>query len=149
MSRIMKTILGLVLAVPFLVVASSAYADHNTPDATIAFEATDVGYLIRIEWGKGTLTLRDGTTHRFSVEGASVLGAGIAKISASGEVHHLKNLSDFSGNFTHVDAGIAVIEGKKISVMSNERGVSIHLTAHQEGLQLSLGAGGMTFKLKK
>ena len=148
MTRMRKVNLVLTFALPLSLGASGAIADHNIPDATIAFEATDVGYIVRVEWGEGTLTMRDGTTHRFSVKGAEVLGAGVAKISASGEVHHLKNLSDFNGNFTHIDAGFSVIKGKKVSIMSNEAGVTIHLTAHQEGLQLSTGAGGLIFKLK-
>ena len=41
-----------------------------------------------------------------------------------------------------------VIEGKKVSIMQNAKGVTIHLTAHQEGLQLSAGAGGLDFQIK-
>jgi hypothetical protein len=32
--------------------------------------------------------------------------------------------------------------------MQNEKGVTIHLSAHEEGLELGLGAGGLTFQLK-
>ncbi len=84
----------------------------------------------------------------FSVKGGSVLGAGVAAISATGKVFTLKKPEDFNGTYTHADAGVSVIEGKKVSIMQNAKGVTIHLTAHQEGLQLSAGAGGLDFQIK-
>jgi hypothetical protein len=82
------------------------------------------------------------------MKGGTVLGAGAAAITGTGKVFNLKDRQDFNGNYAHADAGIAVIKGKKVSVMQNEKGVTIHLSAHEEGLELGLGAGGLTFQLK-
>ncbi len=137
----------LALAFPLFVAAGASYAEDK-PDATLTFKAKDLGFLFRVEWGDGRLSFADGSHHQFTMKGGTVLGAGAAEISGTGKVFNLKKREDFNGNYTHADAGIAVIEGKKVSVMQNEKGVVIHMTGHQEGLQLSIGAGGLTFQLK-
>jgi hypothetical protein len=145
--KLFRAFLVLALAVPLFAAAGASYAEEK-PDATLTFKATDLGYLFRVEWGNGRLSFPDGTHRQISVKGGTVLGAGVSVISATGKVFNLKNLEDFNGSYTHADAGIAVIEGKKVSIMQNAKGVTIHLVAHQEGLQLSLGVGGMEFELK-
>ena len=138
----------LVLALPFFFAPSLAIAAEDKPDATLTFKATDFGFMFRVEWGQGRLSLADGSHRAFSVKGGAVLGAGVAELTATGKVYNLKKLEDFNGNYTRAEAGITVIEGKKVAIMKNGNGVSIHMVAHQEGVQLSLGAGGLDFQLK-
>ena len=147
MSKFSRVLMFLAFTLPLFAVAGASYG-QDKPDATFTFHAKDVGFLFRVEWGDGRLSFPDGSHHNFSMKGASVAGAGAVTITGTGKVFNLKKREDFNGNYAHADAGIAVIEGKKVSVMQNENGVTIHLTAHQEGLQLSLGAGGLTFQLK-
>ena len=147
MPKFFRAFLFLALALPLFAAAGASYGEEK-PDATLTFKAKDFGYLFRVEWGNGRLSFPDGTHLEFSVKGGTVLGAGVSSISATGKVFNLKNPEDFNGTYTHADAGFSLIEGKKVSIMQNAKGVTIHLTAHQEGLQLSTGAGGLDFQIK-
>jgi len=148
MQNIYRLFLIVALAVPLFAATGPAQTEEK-PDATLTFKAKDLGYLFRVEWGNGRLSMPEGHHYNFTVKGGTVLGAGVAVITASGKVYNLKKLDDFSGAYSHADAGISVIEGKKVSILKNAKGVEIHLTAHQEGLQLSAGVGGLDFQIKK
>ncbi len=76
------------------------------------------------------------------------MDAGVADISATGEVYNLKHLSDFGGKYTAASAGIAVGEGTGASYLKNEHGVVIKLLESSEGLQVKLAAQGVTIRLK-
>ena len=145
----MKAIFRWIATVALVLAAALPVTEVLAADATIKFEATNVGIGVRIEWGEGTLTLEDGSTHTFSVEGLKLVGVGYAKVAAQGEVSNLKNLKDFNGTYSMAGASGAVVSGKSYSIMANEAGVEIKLKADQDGVQLSAGGGGLTFKLKE
>ena len=147
MSKIYRLLLILALAAPLFAVTGLVQAEEK-PDATLTFKAKDFGYLFRVEWGNGRLSMPDGHHYNFSVKGGTVLGAGVAVVTASGKIFNLKKLEDFNGTYVHADAGISVIVGKKVSIMKNDKGVEIHLTAHQQGLQLSAGVGGLALEIQ-
>src|SRR5262245_23540161 len=52
-------------------------------------------------WGKGTLTLIDGTTRTFSVSGLGIRGneGSIFDLEAKGEVYDLTRIEDFPGTY--------------------------------------------------
>ncbi len=62
------------------------------------------------------------------------------KISATGKVYNLNNLSDFSGTYHGISRGLTLIEGKMHAKLTNGNGVTMYLAGETEGLASSMGA---------
>ena len=60
----------------------------------------------------------------------------------------MKTVSDFAGDYAAVQAGGAVVKGPVGLMMRNAKGVVINLKADQTGVQLSLGAKGLSIAMK-
>ena len=56
---------------------------------TVEIESKAVALGIGFQWGGGTLTMYDGSTHKFKLKGLSVLDVGVSSVTASGEVFKL------------------------------------------------------------
>ncbi len=139
------------------VIAGAAFADDSTsnPTATISEEpsatvdltggsiAAGVGYV----WGHGNL-IYQGKSHQFSLSGLSIVDVGVAHITASGVVYHLKDISDFNGNYVAVSAGLTVAGGGSAAVLKNEHGVVIKLLSTTQGLRFNLSGDGVGVKLR-
>ena|SRR5437867_4257311 len=76
--------------------------------------------------GKGTLYY-NGRRHHFTISGLGAGGMGGQKISATGKVYNLNNLSDFSGTYHGVSRGLTLIEGKMHVKLTNGNGVVMYL----------------------
>jgi hypothetical protein len=122
---------------------STADQPDGTLDLTGGSFAIGVGYV----WGDGALEF-GGEKHKFKLSGVSVVDVGGARITATGDVYHLQNISDFSGNYTTVSAGLTVAGGGSVAVLRNEHGVVIKLRATTAGLRFNLAAEGVSIKLK-
>jgi hypothetical protein len=109
--------------------------------------ATSIAAGIGWSWGSGTLTLLDGSQHRFKVEGLDVVAVGIKQATAVGNVYNLKNLQDFEGKYVKAAAGITVGGGAGASTMQNDKGVIINLTGVGQGIEVKLAVSGMDVKL--
>jgi Cu/Ag efflux protein CusF len=107
--------------------------------------AVGIGY----EWGSGTLTLYDGSTHPFKVTGLSVVDVGYASVEASGQVYHLSNPKHFAGTYLAGAAGAALVKGGSAATMKNDKGVVMQLKSKQEGVRLTLAPAGLTIKLEE
>ena len=114
---------------------------------TVTLESTAVAFGIGVTWGHGVMTMDDGTTHKFKVDGLSVVDLGISKISATGEVFNLVEAKDLNGAFITGEAGITIIGGGSASAMSNGNNVVMQLKSTQKGLRLTVAPGGMKIKL--
>ena len=68
--------------------------------ATNAGIATSVAAGIGWPWGKGELTLLDGSQHQFKISGLDVVAVGIKQATGVGNVYNLKKLEDFAGRYT-------------------------------------------------
>ncbi len=138
-----------------LLISGGAFADstqdaspgNGGPDGSLSLNGTSLAAGVGWVWGEGKLDF-NGKEHRFKISGLSVVDAGVADISATGEVYNLKHLSDFGGKYTAASAGIAVGEGTGASYLKNEHGVVIKLLESSEGLQVKLAAQGVTIRLK-
>jgi hypothetical protein len=122
-------------------------AATDEADATVNLTAGSVAAGIGYVWGNGELVYK-GHKHQFKLSGVSIVDVGAARIAASGVVYHLKNLSDFDGNYSAVTAGITVAGGGSAALMKNQHGVVIKLLATTEGLRFNLSANGIDVKLK-
>ena len=116
---------------------------------TVTVTATSVAAGIGWSWGSGTLTLLDGSEHRFKVGGLDVVAVGIKQATGVGNVYNMKKLEDFEGKYVKAAAGIAVGGGAGATSMRNDKGVVINLTGVGQGVDFRLAVSGMDVKLVK
>jgi outer membrane immunogenic protein len=100
------------------------------------------------KWGDGTLTLHNGKTYRFAIQGLEVGGVGFADLYAQGTVYNLRRVSDLEGLYVAADANVAVGSGPGTQTMRNEHGVVINLSSEQRGVKLTLDGQGIRITLK-
>jgi len=113
---------------------------------TVEIESKAVAVGIGFQWGGGTLTMYDGSTHKFKLKGLSVLDVGVSSIKASGEVFKLTDPQDFVGNYFAGQAGGALGGGGASIVMKNKKGVVMRLESKQKGVRLTLAPEGISIE---
>ena len=118
--------------------ASMTQAPSAPPSATVSIREWSAAYYGSATAGKGTLYYHG--RHHFTISGVGVGGAGGQKISATGKVYNLNNLSSFSGTYHGVSRGLTLIEGKMHAKLTNGNGVVMYLAGETEGLASSMGA---------
>ena len=114
-------------------VATPSHAITGTVRVTVA----KAGLIAGAGGGRGTLTFR----HRhypFTVEGLS-LGAtvGASLTRYVGRADYIHELSDFSGSYSVVGGGAAVVGGVGVVQLKNDKGVIITLQGVKGGLEVS------------
>ena len=140
-----KTIAALAFSLAFLL-GQTTFVSAETPDAVIELSGGTVAAGIGFTWGSGTL-IYHGKRYPLTVSGLSLASVGVAEYTAAGTVTGMKNPEDINGVYTAVAAGATVGGGGGVTAMVNQKGVTIHMTATSEGLNLTLAAGGMKIKL--
>ena len=141
---ILLATLGLIALTPGLVPAKGR---HAAPSATVRLEAKEVAAGVGWAWGDGVLNYR-GKRHPFKVSGLTAGGVGAAREEATGEVYNLKNLDDFAGTYTTVEASGAVGGGAGIATMKNVKGVRIKLHSASQGVSAQAGPEGIKITLE-
>ena len=124
-----------------------AVAAEPAPSGSVKISSQSIAVGVGINWGDGTLTFQ-GKNYAFSVNGLSVADLGISSVTSTGEVFYLTKLSDFSGNYTAGEAGIAIGGGPNDVVMKNENGVVVRLHGSQQGVKFTLAVQGVKLQLK-
>jgi len=117
------------------------------PVGTVSIDMTSVAVGIGFSSGSGVLRY-NGQRYLFKIDGLSVGGVGIASISAVGNVYHMRNVSQFAGNYAAAGAGIALAGGKAGLTMQNQSGVVINLYAVQQGVELNIGPQGFNITMQ-
>jgi hypothetical protein len=125
----------------------ASVANEALPDATFTLKGGSVAAGIGYTWGRGELKYGD-HSHPFSIKGVSLVDVGATDLSATGNVYHLKSVSDFSGNYVAAGAGITIAGGGTAVYLKNEHGVVIKLIATEVGLKFKLSADGAKITLK-
>jgi hypothetical protein len=106
-------------------------------------------------WGRGTLTLLDGTTHVFSVSGLGIRGneGSIFDLEAKGEVYNLTMLEDFAGSYRRTMGELSPERGTNTLIINNEHNVHVVVTVHFEkesgDVRLTPSESGVTVKLEQ
>ena len=149
MKNIRKVLSVLILSLGILSFGASAADAPKAPSGTVSISETQFALIVGGSTGGGVLTYQ-GKKYPFKIGGIS-LGAnvGVSKLSASGEVYDLTDISKFPGTFTKLESSITLGGGMGGTVLRNENGVIMRLTSTSEGLQLNLSASGVTVKLDK
>jgi len=117
------------------------------PPPFVELESTAIAAGIGARFGEGTLLVA-GQEHPFTVKGLTLGDVGVSRISASGGVENLGDVSDFEGRYVAVEAGAAAGVGASTLTMRNEKGVVITLESDVKGVQLTLGAEGLNVELR-
>ena len=127
------------LATTLLVGGLALAADVKQPVGKVSIEEKQFGLLLGGSAGSGTLTFQ-GKKYPFKLKGLSAgLNVGISKMSAVGEVYDMKEVSQFPGTFTKLEASIALGGGVGGQRLKNENGVIMNLHSRTKGLDLNLG----------
>ena len=117
------------------------------PPPFVELESTAIAAGIGARFGEGTLLVA-GQEHPFTVKGLTLGDLGVSRISASGGVENLGDISDFEGRYVALEAGAAAGVGASTLTMRNEKGVVIKLDSDVKGVQLTLGAEGLSVELR-
>ena len=117
------------------------------PDATVDLDEIQIAYLAMGTLGGGTLHYQ-GKDYRFKLGGLGAGGAGVDKLTATGEVFGLKSPADFAGEYLDGRVGFSVTDiGPGHLWLKNTKGVNMHLKTHLEGLSLTMGGDVITVKM--
>ena len=113
----------------------------RNPSATVRINETQYALILSGSSGTGTLTYK-GLEYPFRLRGMSVgPNVGVSKISATGEVYDLVDISKFPGKYSKMEGSVTLALGGGGSVLKNENGVIINLTNISEGIQINVSAG--------
>jgi hypothetical protein len=105
-----------------------------------------VGVGVGVNWASGTLTYH-GKNYPVNVKGLTVGDIGVKSVDASGKVYGLNSLRDFDGNYAAVGTGITAAGGGSIAEMENQNGVKVQLVSTTQGVDIGLGAAGVSMKI--
>lgn len=145
-----KKIAILVIAIAAMTGFTQAAKRHSGPDATLRLSGGGFALGIGVNWGSGTLTYK-GKEYPVKVKGLSIGKVGMTSSSAYGEVFNLKHLQDFNGHYNVGGAGtrgVTLGAGKAGTIMSNQAGVIVRISATQSGVAVNATGGGVDLQLK-
>jgi hypothetical protein len=146
-----KKIVVLLLAIGVMTVSTQAATHQSKPDATLRLSGGSFALGIGFRWGSGTLTYK-GKDYPVKVNGLSVGKVGMTGVSANGEVFNLKHLQDFNGHYNVGAAGtrgVTVGSGKAGTLMTNQAGVIVRLSATQKGVDVNATGGGVDMQIQR
>ena len=107
-----------------------------------------MGLVIGGGTGRGILTFR-GRDYPFKVSGLTIgITAGASALQLRGHVDGLRELSEFSGIYSAVGAGGALVGGFGGVQLTNKKGVMISLQASEVGLEFAANRSGIKISLR-
>src|SRR6476660_5376197 len=124
---------------------------HSGPDATLRLSGGSSALGIGFRLGSGTLSYK-GKGYPVKVNGLSVGKVGITGSSAYGEVFNRPHLQDFNGHYNVGGAGtrgVTLGSGKSGTVMTNQAGVIVRVSATQQGLDVNATGGGVDMQIQR
>jgi len=146
-----KKIAILLLLVGVMTGFMQAATHESKPDATLRLSGGSFALGIGFRWGSGTLTYK-GKDYPVKVNGLSVGKVGMTGVSADGEVFNLKHLQDFNGHYNVGAAGtrgVTLASGKAGTLMTNQAGVIVRLSATQKGIDVNATGGGVDMQIQR
>jgi hypothetical protein len=120
-----------------LVAAVGMAAPSHAITGTVRVTVAKAGFIVGAGGGKGVLTFRH-RNYPFTVQGLSLgLTAGASINKLVGRADHINELNDFSGTYSVVGAGGALVGGVGGVQLRNGKGVTITLQGPKGGLEVS------------
>ena len=117
------------------------------PVTTIHFHGGSVGFIVGVGGASGTVRFH-GVNYPIEVSGLKVGTIGANSYDVTGRVYNLRRLSDIEGTYAAGEASATAGGGSGGIDMTNGNNVEIRASSTSAGLQLTLGAGGVTIHLK-
>jgi hypothetical protein len=117
------------------------------PVTTIHFHGGSVGFIVGVGGASGTVRYH-GVNYPIEVSGLKVGTIGVNSYDVAGRVYNLRRLSDIEGTYAAGEASATAGPGGGGIDMTNGNNVEIRASSTSAGLQLTLGAGGVTIHLK-
>ena len=117
----------------------------------IAFSTKSIGFILGVEWGSGTLTLRGGRVYHLRVRTLKAGMIGLEAVSAAGRVYNLdlRRPGDIAGTYASIGGGITVGGGIGAQRMRNEKGVIIEIDETAQGLAAKIAGAGVAIELAR
>jgi hypothetical protein len=131
------------LLVATATIATPAQAITGSVRVTVA----KAGLVVGAGAGQGTLTFRH-RVYRFTVQGLSLgvtAGASVSKLH--GRADYINELGDFSGSYTVVGGGAALVGGISGVQLKNDKGVIITLTGLKTGIEVAANISSVVIVL--
>jgi hypothetical protein len=126
---------------------AGALAADLKESGSVRIEQYQVAFIGSGNLGGGTLSYQ-GKSYKFTIGGLGIGGFGVSKITASGNVYNMNQLSDFEGAYGQARTGFAVADqGGGTLWLENQKGVYMKLASQREGLALSLGGDAVYIDL--
>ena len=150
MNNVKKIAVSL-LALGVMTGFTQAATHESRPDATLRMSIGGVHLGIGGSSGSGTLTYR-GRNYPFRVSGMAIGRVGMTSSSAVGDVFNLRHLQDFNGHYNVGGAGtrgVTLGSGKAGTVMTNQAGVIVRVSATQQGLDVNATGGGVDMQIQR
>jgi hypothetical protein len=125
------------VAVATLAVSIGFATPSHSLTGIVRVTVAKAGFVLGAGGGEGTLTFRH-RNYPFTVQGLSLgitAGASINKLV--GRASSIKELSDFSGTYSVVGAGAALVGGVGGVQLKNDKGVIITLVGSKVGFELA------------
>jgi hypothetical protein len=123
--------------------AAPSYAVTGVVRVTVA----KAGVIVGAGGGRGNLTFRH-RNYPFTVRGLSVgLTAGASVNKLVGRADYISELDDFSGTYSVVGAGGALVAGVAGVQLKNDKGVIITLQGVKGGFEVSANVTKVVIKL--
>ena len=138
-------VFGIVFSILFSL--GTANSKELQPVGKIQIDDTQISFIVGGSWGKGVLSYK-GVNYEFKIKGLKVGAIGVSKVSATGTVYNMSDLSKFSGTYVAGQAGIALAGGVGGTVLENQNKVYIRLSSTQQGVALNIDIDGITIDLK-
>jgi hypothetical protein len=134
--------------------AGSAAAQTQPPprlSGNIAFNTKSVGFIVGVEWGSGTVTLRGGRVLNLRVRTLKAGMIGLEAVQAGGRVYNLdpRRPADIAGTYASIGGGITVGGGVGAQRMKNEKGVIIEIDETSQGLAAKIAGAGVAIELAR
>jgi hypothetical protein len=125
------------MAVTAFVVSIGFAAPSHATTGIVRVTVAKAGFVLSAGGGRGTLTFRH-RSYPFTVQGLSLgLTAGASINKLVGLADHINELSDFSGTYSVLGAGAALVGGVGGVHLRNDKGVIITLQGAKAGLEVS------------
>jgi hypothetical protein len=137
--------IGTVLFIMVLL-SGCASSQKEMPSGSIHFEQWQFMAILGGDWGEGSVGF-NGKTYKFKVKGIGVGGIGGQKLSATGSVYNMNDISDLEGTYFQARAGLTVVKGRGGLWLKNNKGVTLHIVTKTTGLALSVGMEGLNLEL--
>ncbi len=135
---------ALIAFVAFVAMPSAGYADSGSVNLTI-YKA---GFIIGGSGGGGTLSFH-GRSYRLSLGGIDYgLIFGGSKTTLAGRVRNIERPSDVVGVYAAAGAGLAVGQGARAIVLTNQKGAILELSGREVGLLANLDLSGLAITMK-